>query len=136
MWTTYPPTDTGGSDPRGITFWHIGFSGILSQGKKRGFPAGYHPDLGCFSHRGCTLWDPESSKSRTEPRLIVRVDLRARAGVELPRGEGAPHRGDPAVARANEGLVGFRVRVRVRGQGKGEGEGKWMCVWARGESEG
>ena len=33
-------------------------------------------------------------------------------------------------------LVGFRVRVRVRGQGKGEGEGKWMCVWARGESEG
>ena len=22
--------------------------------------AGYPPVLGCFSHRGCTLWDPES----------------------------------------------------------------------------
>ena len=32
------------------------------------------------------------------------LDLRGGARVELARGEGAPHRGEPAVARADEGL--------------------------------
>ena len=62
------------------------------------------------------------SQSGTEPRLIMRVDLqsdlpvdlRGGARVELARGEGAPHRGEPAVARADEGLPSVRARVRVR----------------------
>ena len=60
---------------------------------------------------------------RVDLRPDLALDLRRGARVELARGEGAPHRGEPAVARADEGLpsVRFRVRVRVRVRGRGRG---------------
>ena len=46
---------------------NIGFSGIPSLlGERSDFVRWIPPGpLGCFSHRGCTLWDPESSSHRS-----------------------------------------------------------------------
>ena len=39
--------------------------------------AGYHPGLGCFSHRGCTLWDPESQAASSTLRAACNGSLGA-----------------------------------------------------------